>query len=368
VQQEQKNAENWRLETDLSRRDMHGNGVLTSPFSQGRVDYFVKPQLVGVIHGITLTNGIELQSDNYHLNTLFSNTTDTQQEYSMFGLANFPVSSRVSFQAGLRGAQQNNQLSVLTTTHSLNRAIASTVGITAKITSAMEAYLRRAESYRFPKADENADAPPGVNGLKTQRGVSYETGIKFLYKKLASDFSLYQLNLRDEITFDPLQTPQNPFGVNTNFDRTVRRGFSVTEKLPVTHRVTIGGRYGYVNARFQQGIYAGNRIPLVAENIISANIDYAFKEHWQLYGEALYTGNEYADSDNTNIAGKMGGYTLYNGSVNYTYEHFTASLRVNNIFNKDYFIYTVYQPSLAAQFFYPAEGRNFSLNVKYEFA
>ena len=91
-------------------------------------------------------------------------------------------------------------------------------------------FLRADENYRFPKADENPSPQSGINGLKTQRGISYETGVQWDLKKLLSKFSIYQLNLENEIAFDPTQTPQNPFGTNRNLNPTVRRGLSFIEK------------------------------------------------------------------------------------------------------------------------------------------
>jgi iron complex outermembrane receptor protein len=367
LKDEQTLSSSWRLETDFSRREMHGDGVLTSPFTQARLSYFIKPQLKGTIGKIAIITGMDLQSDNYNLSTLFGRTVDDQQQYGLFGLANMPLTKKLILSAGLRGAEQHNQLQSFVNLNNTNRAAASTVGLTLKVTPDMKIFLRRAESFRFPKADENADVAMGLDGLKTQRGVSYEAGVNLKYKKAATQFSVYQLNLRDEITFDPLQTPENPFGINTNFDRTVRHGFSLSEKFLATKKLTLGGQYNYVNARFQNGVYAGNRIPLVAENILLANINYAMTKNWSYYTEALYTGSEFSDNDNTNVAGKVGGYTIYNLAVHYRYEHFTAAFRLNNVFDKYYYTYSVYQPSLQTEYFYPAAGRNFMISLRYAF-
>jgi iron complex outermembrane receptor protein len=366
LKQTQNLSSNWHFETDVMRREMHGDGFLMSPFSQSRLSYFVKPQLKGVVRHVSITTGLELQDDNYNLSTSFGRTVDDQHQYGLFGLANMPLTRRLILSAGLRGAEQYNQLQSFVHLNNTNRAVASTLGLTMKLTRDIKIFLRRAESFRFPKADENADVAMGVDGLKTQRGVSYETGINVNYKKSKTQFSIYQLNLRDEITFDPLQAPANPFGVNTNFDRTIRHGLTLSEKLLLTKKITLGGQYNYVNARFQNGEYAGNRIPLVAENILLANVSYAMTHHWDVYSEALYTGNEY--SDNANTTGKIGGYTIYNLGAHYHYENFTASFRLNNIFNKYYYIYSVYQPSQQTSYFYPAVGRNIMLNLKYSFA
>ena len=129
----------------------------------------------------------------------------------------------------------------------------------------------------------------------------------------------------------------------------------------------VNGQYNFVNARFQNGANVGKRIPLVAENLLRAGADLTLNPNWNIYSEALYTGNQFSDNDNANIAGKIGGYTIFNFNIHYHWENFSAIFRVNNIFNKYYYFYTVFQPSLQSEFFYPAPGRNFLLTMKYQF-
>jgi outer membrane receptor protein involved in Fe transport len=66
-----------------------------------------------------------------------------------------------------------------------------------------------------------------------------------------------------------------------------------------------------------------------------------------------------------NIAGKIGAYTVYNFNALFEYQSISLSFRVNNIFNKNYYIYTVYQPMMNTEFFYPAPDRNFMLTLNY---
>lgn len=368
LRNEQQVSSNWRLNTDLVRREMHGDGVLTSPFDQSRVIYFVKPELKGSINRVLISTGADFESDQYRLKSLFGVTNDAEQKFGMFGLANIPVTSRFAISAGARAAQQNNQLTSFQNTNTINRAFATTLGGIYQVLPNTQVYLRRAESFRFPKADENASTPIGVNGLRTQRGVSYETGVKWDWKKLMSKIGIFQLNLRDEITFDPTQTPQQPFGANRNLSPTVRRGIAVTEKYQVLENLSLDGQYNYVTARFQNGVNAGNRIPLVSENIFHGGIDYKIAQHWNLYTEAVYTGNQYPANDDANVTGKIGGYTVYNFNLRYYFKEFSASFRFNNIFNKYYYFYTSYQPAMQQEFFYPAPGRNFLITLKYSFA
>jgi len=367
LQHEQKLNSTWALATDLTERIMHGNGVLFSPFTQSRTSYYVKSQLNGAWNNTTLETGVDLQTDYYQLNSVFGTTKDALQKYGVFAISNIFLNPKLNFSLGARGAEQNNQLRSFSTTNNINRVATTTIGTTYQFTPAIAFYLRRAGSFRFPKADENASTPPGVNGLQTQRGVAYEAGADMMRETYSSSLGIYQLNLIDEITFDPTQTPQRPFGVNKNLDPTVRRGMTVSGKYHWNDRVLLDSQYNYVNARFQSGVDSGNRIPLVSENIWRAGMTYHLTSHWNAYSEAIYTGNQFADSDNGNIAGKIGGYTTYNLNLHYTYSHFTASLHINNIFNKYYYFYTVYQPSLRSEFFYPATGRNFALTMNYVF-
>ncbi len=357
---------NWTLQTDLAISEMHGHGVLFSPFTQARSSYFLKPTLTGKVGRALITNGLEAQQDQYQLNSLLGFTRNTLQKYGLFTFIEIPFASRYTLSLGARGAQQRNHLNS-SSGLDINRAFASTLGLGYQLLPDVNVYLRRAESFRFPKADELTSTPLGVNGLRTQRGVAYETGIELARENYSGKLGLYQLNLQDEIAFDPTQTPQNPFGSNRNLDPTIRRGISLSGKKQMTDQLALDAQYNFVNARFQHGVNTHHRIPLVSEHILRAGINYHFAEHWYLYPEFIYTGNQYSDNDDANVAGLLGGYTIYNVNLRYEYKQLTAAFRINNIFNKYYYLYTVYQPSMQTEFFYPAPARNVTLIVNYAF-
>src|SRR6185437_5895089 len=119
--------------------------------------------------------------------------------------------------------------------------------------------------------------------------------------------------------------------------------------------------------RFQNGINAGKRIPLVAENILHAGLNIHFLTYWNVYSEAIFTGNQFPANDDANIGKRMGGYTIYNFNLHYVYEKLSVSFRVNNLFNKPYYLYTVFQPFEPFETFYPAPERNFLLSLQYSF-
>ena len=176
---------NWHLVTDIASRFMNGDGVLTSNFTQSRATEFIKSQLQGNIGPALISSGFDLESDAYRLNSSLGENHDTLQRVGLFGLINLPLSPRWSLSAGLRDAFQNNQLeSPFKEQDSSNSALATTVGSLFELTPNSHFYLRRADTFRFPKADENASTPKDVKALKTQKGVAYESGIDWNYQRL----------------------------------------------------------------------------------------------------------------------------------------------------------------------------------------
>lgn len=355
----------WQLNTDFVFRNMNGDGVLFSPFSQVRSIYYMKPQLTGTLYHIKTQSGVDLESDRYVLNSLFGKTADTEKKIGIFTLTTIPYSDKLFFALGARGALQNSALT--NTNTNSNRATATTLGLTYELISDMQFYLRRAGSFRFPKADENASTLSG-RGLKTQRGNAYESGITVDHGDYSGTLGIYQLNLVDEITFDPTQTPEQPFGINRNLNPTVRTGFTLSGKKYITPNLILDGQYNYVRARFQSGLNAGHRIPLVAENIARGGIDYHFLNDFSLYIEGIYTGNQFPANDDANIGKIIGGYAIYNLHLRYQYHAFSASFRINNFFNKFYNYYTVFNPTTQTDSFYPAPGFNCMLTLHYGFS
>lgn len=356
----------WFLTTDFLFRDMQGQGVLFADFNQSRLIYFLKSELKKDAWNTKIRAGFDLEQDSYHLGSLLGVSNTAQQKYGLYAAINYPIFTKVTLALGARGALLTRHL--IETTNSanqLNRALVTNIGFNVVLSPYLQTYLRRAGSFRFPKADENVSTATAIENLHTQYGISYETGLTYRQGPYSVKVNVYQLYLRDEIAFDPLSTPQQPFGSNRNLSPTVRRGLMLSATIPLTSQLRLGGQYNAVAANFSTGPIAGNRIPAVAENLFSGHLNYTFLEHFNLYAEAIFTGNQYPANDDANIAGKMGGYTVFNMSLRYRRKNLTASLRVNNLTNKPYYYYTVFQQFSQSEAFYPAPERNLLLTVTY---
>ncbi|HTM63935.1 MAG TPA: TonB-dependent receptor [Gammaproteobacteria bacterium] len=353
--------QSWKFSADAFVRSMSGLGVLMAQFTQSRGSFFIKPQLTSDNDQRKINLGIDGRIDKYHLQSPFGLTNNDQSQYGLFGLLNKKLDDKLALIVGVRGAQQNTQLHTNISASTVNRATATTIGISYNLKNDVFLYLRRAGSYRFPKADENT---AGHQPLRTQRGNSYETGISYDTDNRAIDFSLFMLRLRDEIAFDPQQTPQNPFGTNTNLAPTIRTGGSISLKQKLSS-FTLDSQINYTDARFRSGINSGKQIPLVSDWTAHGGVLYRLSSHLHAYAEAVFTGKQFPANDNANITGGQGGYTVFNFNIRYQYQLFSAALHFNNLFNKEYYLYTVYQPSLTTEYFYPAPERNYMLTVNY---
>lgn len=357
----------WQLETDAALFKMRGQGVLFSSFRQSRDTGYIRSQVRSQMDRYALLTGAELQLDDYRLGSLMGLVENTQQKSGLFAEVTTALWPKTQLMFGVRGEQQDSRLHAMSNSHSHQRVIVKNVGIVYQWMPQLGLYARYAESFRFPKADETASLASGVGGLQVQQGASYEMGVKWHQKHYRGQLAIYQLNLKNEIAFDPTQTPLQPFGTNRNLDLTTRQGMTFSGSVPLTALLMANGQYNYVDARFRRGIYAGNRIPLIAEHNLRGGLYYQLTSFLHIYSEAVYTGNQYADNDNANIAGKMGGYMVYNFNLGFQRKHMSAAFRINNIFNRGYYFYTVYNTSLQNESFYPAPERNFTLSLQYSF-
>ena len=170
-------GDGWQSNLALAYRGLHGRGELYSPFSQSRIVQFVKPQLMRTFARHTYRFGADIESDAYQLNSLFGITNERQQKYGVYALLTMKATEDVVIDLGARGAGLYQRLNSATSMETVNRATATIVGARITITPTINVYFRRASSFRFPKADENSNAPIGVHSLRTQRGVTYEGGL-----------------------------------------------------------------------------------------------------------------------------------------------------------------------------------------------
>jgi iron complex outermembrane receptor protein len=366
LHQESKLTEHWRLESNTAYRQNNVNGFLFGDFDQNRNIFYFMPKSHATFDRLTLLTGVDTMITNYHINSILGQTNDRQQEYSVYGqMENFlPEQFRVI--TGIRSAFLNNNLTNTLNNNLKNRALAVSVGLKKIINPHWEFYLRRVGNYRFPKVDENALVPKNNQGLQTQTGVSYETGLQATLGHWLSHIELYRLDLNNEIAFDTTQTPSQPFGANTNLPATQRYGLFIDTQYPILENLLFKAQYNYVDPRFVAGANNGKLIPFVSQHGFTVWADYAISNHWNFFSEIVYYSNRFPAGDYANISSKLSGYVTGNLSLRYNIQNFYADFRANNIFNKNYMAYVSFDPGSHQEFFYPAPDRNVIFTVGYK--
>ncbi|MBF4365509.1 TonB-dependent receptor domain-containing protein, partial [Vibrio anguillarum] len=94
--------------------------------------------------------------------------------------------------------------------------------------------------------------------------------------------------------------------------------------------------YNLIDAEFSSGGDKGKTLPWVARNTGRAFVTYDISYEWQLFVEGVYTGSRYKDGDTSNSLDKLPAYWLSNLAVSYIKKEWSATLRVDNAFDKKY--------------------------------
>ncbi|MCH8105748.1 MAG: TonB-dependent receptor [Proteobacteria bacterium] len=224
--------------------------------------------------------------------------------------------------------------------------------------------VRYDENFRFAKVNELALAETNTV-LNTQTGESIEIGANLAWGDYQLIASIYQLNLEDEIVFDPTVGPDigfGPTGLNVNLDKTQRSGATLSLVSQPISNLSIKTELGLVNARFKSGLFKGNDISGVAGKTANIRADYQFRENLASYLEVHYTGEKFAQGDNANVNSKLESFTILNAGISYQKKNWDINFRINNLSDEKY---AEFISSFVAYF--PNPERNFMLTTSYQF-
>ncbi|MCK4869879.1 MAG: TonB-dependent receptor [Gammaproteobacteria bacterium] len=361
---------NWQLKLLGSLRGMLAYGHLAAPYNRNRYALDFTPTMQGIINigerSLFTVFGAKLSQGQYRFNSSGYASRAERQVYAAFSQVTLPV-KRLNFIAGVRVAGAHSEQELNSVGNSgIDYALISNLEMSVQLTHDFKWFARRAGSYRFPTTDENINTKTG-KPLKAQTGVSYETGLLFIQQKFSGHFTLFDLNLKNEIADVPT-VGGSTLVVNDNLDPTRRLGFSLDGGYKVNKYLQLNAIYHYVHGVFSAGPDVGNRIPFVADNNFVFSTTVTPIQRLKLYFEAIYTGAKSLGDDPEQRSALLGGYTVYNIAASYKYKNIELNFRVNNITNKYYFAYAfdVYTGSGSGDktpYYYPAPGINFLCNI-----
>lgn len=369
--------DNWQLEAELTKRRSDGKGILSnSNFTQGRDNIGFTPRLIGAIPmssgDLLLTLGVDLDRTDYNITSPFGTTSNRQVQQGLYAQSVVPLTERLSATLGARQAEVKNDLtdsfSFPTGTRLDDSEFVTSAGLSFSATPDWRVFARRDEVLRFPKVDEYTNTDATITLLKTQTGESYELGSEWQRDGHDARVVLYRLDLENEIDYDP--SASFGFGGNTNLDPTQRTGLILDGHIKASDALRLGSAYGYVDAEFDRGNFAGNRIPFVAKHTFSLNANYQLNTDWHLFGEAQFISARVPQGDYGNSLNKLPGYTVYNAALDYQVAAWKLGLRVDNITDKRYSDIAIraFNPwPTETTGLYPAPERSARVTAEYRF-
>ncbi|MGI2259291.1 TonB-dependent receptor [Shewanella sp. GXUN23E] len=372
-------SDNWLLAVDANYSDSQVTSILWGGAGRNdRRQLLVSPKAVASFPTRDGELSIVVGSDLSRGESAFDfGRSNTQTQLSTYVQATVPLTESLSYVVGGRYADVKDDLtdaSVFPLGTELNQdAKAFELGLNWQLDDANKLYLRGEDNFRFAKVDEQAYTPPTVVGLKPQTGRSYEAGWRHSGNQLQSWVNLYRLDLDDEIIFDP--TAQKPEGgsfdgANINAESSRRYGVGLGLDWQVLTDVQVGGEVQWVDAEFTAGVNRGKQLSWVARESGRVYASWDITEQWQLYSDLAYTGKRYEEGDNANAASELASYTLVNLAVNYRRGDWLASVRVDNLLDKDYVSAAYYAeafPGYEPAKYYVGTGRNARLTLSYQF-
>lgn len=336
---------------DYSHSDQDGVGVFNfgsfvSPFTQGtRIETF-SPRITARFdnslgHAEWLFGHDHISSDyEYQSSALNNLAKQTQRDW--YTQLSQNLAQDLTLTVGYRNSESEDTIKSKNL-EQRTREGSSSVGLSWQANQQTRVFIKREDVLRWANVDENVFASPGINFLNPQTGESWESGVEWGDATQRYRASIYRLQLKDELLYDPTADGLNSVfgfdGANINLDKTLRKGVLLEAERQVTQRLSLSGQYTYTDSEYLEGSFKGNEVSGVARHSASILLGYQLSLGLNTQLEAVYTGSQHLSGDDAQMEKRIGGYTLLNAAITYDYKQLTSKLRINNLTGKHYDAY-----------------------------
>ncbi len=237
------------------------------------------------------------------------------------------------------------------------------IGLRHALNPALSWFGRYGRSFRIATVDEIFSTFPGqFTFLLPQTARTLETGLAWRRGDTQWQASLYRMNLKNEIHYN-----SSTF-TNVNLDPTRRRGAELSAGWKATERVALKASYAYTEARFTNGSFAGNEVPLVPRRTLGLALDWKAASWWGLSTAARHVGEKRFDNDQTNtFSQKIPAYAMVDLKWYGQAQGWTLEAAVNNAFDRKAYDYGIRSTSSSTRYnAYPLPERSYTLTLRKE--
>ncbi|MCG8393975.1 MAG: TonB-dependent receptor [Pseudomonadales bacterium] len=350
------------LTLDVSKRRQTRHFDYASSNSVGDTtveSYSITPKLEGqletgqAVHNWTL--GFDLNDYDYVSRTSFGNR-DLEQEQRAWYLHNLvSITPKLSVSAGAR--QLESTLSGEGADKDQDGEMYEG-GIRYTFTGNLALFAGAQRSVRIANLDElNPFNPP----IDPQTGHSYTVGASWSQGIQHSTLTLWRANIDNEIVYDP--------GTLTNRnldDPTIHKGISINSRWKVDKDITFIANASAQQARFDDGPFSGNDVPLVPEHTMELIADWQALPWLSAQISHRYVGDRRYDGDLANQYQKLDHYRTTDLQLTARYRGFYLRAGGYNLEDHRVADYGVYNPTSGNATLYPLPERHYRIAIGME--
>jgi iron complex outermembrane receptor protein len=359
----------WQWESRLGYHDREVSVVMPSvPFGGYLADtnyetFSYSPVLHYDSNAVVWLFGLDISKENLNAKTNYGDSEYERKALAYFTSTGIPLSKDWSLNGNFRLERSENSGTYSgTNLNEVNQdEWAGALGLLREFSAENRIYGTIRQFYRYPATDEYMDfGTPAINqNLVPENGYEVELGMDWNIDQIFLSGRIFRQWMRDEIIYDPLV---GLFGANVNLPRNRRLGFDLSMDWEITESIRSGVSYEYVNATFEEGNYAGSKVPLVPKSLMRIFMDLSPVNQLMLSLGGSYVGDCYRGSDFSNSETKLDDYWLFDLGINYQLSK-SATLfgSVDNLLDEDY-LSTAFGAGL-----YPGEGRSVQAGLRFSF-
>ncbi|MEO1110373.1 MAG: TonB-dependent siderophore receptor [Pseudomonadota bacterium] len=271
------------------------------------------------------------------------NTSQDIRQTGVYLLGNFEIGQRLVVDAGLRhdwvditGTSSSTSILGSSTTNLDNKQnfTSANLGASYTLDNGISLYGAVARSFNLPPGGTD------VNGdqLNIETSQSWEVGAKFRPLGTNSLLSIAYFDITKKDT--PQEVLSNP-GRFEQLGEVRSKGIEVAANYSFGNGLSVLGAYNYIDAKItQDSRNQGNRLARIPEHSASLWVAYDLAQvpGLRLGAGARYTGERFSDNANT-AAFKVGSVTVFDASVSYQWDGWTAVVAARNLADKEYVTY-----------------------------
>ncbi len=241
------------------------------------------------------------------------------------------------------------------------------LGLSYQIQSSIELFSKIARSARFATVDELFEFDPNrfvrvFSPLKPQTSKHIDLGIKYRQAKLESVLTWFYMRLNNEIHFNSASFS------NENLDKTERTGLEWSNQWQLLNNLSLKANYTYTQAKFRQGVFDGNTIPLVPKHSSNLAINWQINQYLKFASSWQHIGAKYFDNDQANQAQKIPHYDQVNLKLSAQWQALEFNIKVNNLLNSKAFNFGTISTFTPGRFSaFPLAERTIWTNMKLTF-